>query len=735
MKRMFRRRMKPKKKTMVDIFRWMSFMVLLFVLLSSATLSVFFMNIVSSVLDESIHVNIEQSKSSVELLNEYAAMLCSLIYYDRDVSRLMNLQSSTHEKVTAFSRLTYYRSQSKHIHSIYIYSRRQNQFYVSAPMFQYTEYLPSEFCDRDIFDYIDSSGYGFRPIRRVIIPDNPKYVGGKAVYSYIFDGSMTVVNDNSSCVVLNISTEWFDERLSIFSRETGSKMLIIDNDRNIIAKNFSDIETLNMSSEFISQIIRSEKPKDTFIIDFDGRRNIVTYARDADYNWTFVRLTPYEIVLEKTNYRVIQTTLIVCVCVSFAGWLLSLLVSRRLQRPIEGLREQLVQARMESAKRRFGLRCEFIRDLICQGVRDPAELARRFSDLELPVSPLEPVAMLLLQINRFSAYQKITPLREIMADGFAVVNIAEELTHARFDNGFAVTLDERSTLVILNHRGDTPALLLRDVQRLCKQHLSFSISASYLLRDPPLDWSKAYSGLLSAMERRYHLGDDALIDADEQCEPPEGYAYPAITEKELVSAAFSGDMVGMMDAFERFCGHLEDGSVDFCRQSFATLCYAIKRMAQSSDAYIKGAEHVLRNLHEDDFFTDTSKSLSGLLTEIAFSVNRLRLQKAKEIAEQIYDYLRTNYSDDGLYSEQVAGVFGYSSSYLNKITGQHFKKSIPELLLDIRMEKASELLGGAALPVNAVAEMTGFTSASYFSKVYKKYYGRSPTDTRGASDL
>ena len=730
---MFRQRLKQRNKIMVDIFRWMSLMVFSVVLVSLVTLSFFFINIVSSVLNETIQVNVEQSKSSVELLNEYASLLSRLIYFDRDVSRLMNHQSNTQEKVAAFSRLTYYRSQSKHIHSVYIYSRRQNQLYVSAPMFQYAEYLPADFQDQDIFSHIDEATYDFRPIRRIIFPDNPKYVGGKTVYSYIFNGSMIANNDNSSCIVLNISTEWFDERLSILSRETGGKMLIIDNDRNIIAKNFSEKDTLNMSSEFITRIIRSEKAKDTFVLDIEGERTLVTYARDAEYKWTFVQLTSYASVLEKTNYPVFQATLIVCVCVTFGGWALSLFVSRRLQRPIEALHEKLAQATVESAKRRYGVQCDFMRELLSQGSQDTEEIARRFADLELPFSPQEPMTLALLRINRFSVYQKITPFREIMADGLTVVNISEELIRARFDNGFAVSLDERTTLIALNHRSDNPVPLLRDIQHLLEQRLPFSVSAAYILQEPPCKWNEAYAGLLQAMERRYHLGDNALIDANQNNRQQDQRTYPEALEKELLSATFSGNLMGMTDGFGRFCSELADGSVDFCRQSFTTLCYAIKRAAHGGDVYLKGTERILRTLQSDDFFSDTSQSLFGLLSEIAFSENQLRIQHVKEIAEQVLIYLRAHYAEDGLYLEQVASDFGYSSGYLNRVTGQHYMKTIPELLLDIRMEKAQALLSGTDLAVSAVATQTGFASSSYFSKVYKKYYGRSPTEMREGS--
>lgn len=47
------------------------------------------------------------------------------------------------------------------------------------------------------------------------------------------------------------------------------------------------------------------------------------------------------------------------------------------------------------------------------------------------------------------------------------------------------------------------------------------------------------------------------------------------------------------------------------------------------------------------------------------------------------------------------------------------------------MQRATKLLTNAAfLPVKEVAIMTGFDDANYFSKVFRRIYGASPTEFR-----
>lgn len=53
-------------------------------------------------------------------------------------------------------------------------------------------------------------------------------------------------------------------------------------------------------------------------------------------------------------------------------------------------------------------------------------------------------------------------------------------------------------------------------------------------------------------------------------------------------------------------------------------------------------------------------------------------------------------------------------------------QSPSELIREIRLHKAKQLLATKEYSVNEVAEMTGFTDVKYFSTLFKKYYGTTP---------
>ena len=60
-------------------------------------------------------------------------------------------------------------------------------------------------------------------------------------------------------------------------------------------------------------------------------------------------------------------------------------------------------------------------------------------------------------------------------------------------------------------------------------------------------------------------------------------------------------------------------------------------------------------------------------------------------------------------------------------------RSIVDYALDRRIDEAKRLLLEGTMPLQQIAEYVGFTDYNYFSRVFKKRSGYSPTDYRHLS--
>ncbi len=91
--------------------------------------------------------------------------------------------------------------------------------------------------------------------------------------------------------------------------------------------------------------------------------------------------------------------------------------------------------------------------------------------------------------------------------------------------------------------------------------------------------------------------------------------------------------------------------------------------------------------------------------------------------------IEENYRDADF--SAIAARRHVSPTYLSYVVREATGSSCKELLQKRRMEKARELLTRTALPVMDVSLAVGYENTSYFYRLYRKFYGCSPSAHRG----
>lgn len=89
------------------------------------------------------------------------------------------------------------------------------------------------------------------------------------------------------------------------------------------------------------------------------------------------------------------------------------------------------------------------------------------------------------------------------------------------------------------------------------------------------------------------------------------------------------------------------------------------------------------------------------------------------------EYIRREYGKQ-IYLGSVAQECGVSASYLSRLFSEHLKMPFTDYLNRYRVDRAVELLKGGA-SVKEAAYRVGFGDPNYFSKIFRKYKGISPS--------
>jgi AraC-like DNA-binding protein len=88
------------------------------------------------------------------------------------------------------------------------------------------------------------------------------------------------------------------------------------------------------------------------------------------------------------------------------------------------------------------------------------------------------------------------------------------------------------------------------------------------------------------------------------------------------------------------------------------------------------------------------------------------------------------YSNQPLNREELAKKIGTSIRQLNRSMKEYYGLSFKEKLIYDRLEQAKKLLLYTDLTINEIASKTGFSSQSYFTKVFKNHVKASPAKFR-----
>jgi len=96
-------------------------------------------------------------------------------------------------------------------------------------------------------------------------------------------------------------------------------------------------------------------------------------------------------------------------------------------------------------------------------------------------------------------------------------------------------------------------------------------------------------------------------------------------------------------------------------------------------------------------------------------------------------FLMGHYHDSDLTVETVAAAVGLSASHLQTLFKKVTGYTPHQMIIDLRMRRANDLLAGTNLTVKEIAAMTGWGSQLYFSAAYHRRHGHSPSAARIAA--
>lgn len=108
-------------------------------------------------------------------------------------------------------------------------------------------------------------------------------------------------------------------------------------------------------------------------------------------------------------------------------------------------------------------------------------------------------------------------------------------------------------------------------------------------------------------------------------------------------------------------------------------------------------------------------------------INLLRPSSHDEMVVEIHHYILNNPEED-LKLSSIARKFYLNQTYLSNLFSKKSDVGYSHLITIVKLKRAEYLLNNSTLPVAEIASRLGYKDISYFTRLYKKFIGKAPSE-------
>lgn len=294
-------------------------------------------------------------------------------------------------------------------------------------------------------------------------------------------------------------------------------------------------------------------------------------------------------------------------------------------------------------------------------------------------------------------------------------------------------LDEPNTLTgLIDLMGD----VCRESRRIFEVTITIGIGQS---RGTLCEIGKSYQTAVDALGYKAIVGAGHTIYINDVEPVSRGkLQFDSRDEAELAAVIKFGPGAAIEEAVRTIVDKMEDARVHARQYQVYMLSVVncLTRLMQQHDLDLSellaaGPDYfeLLEQLQRpEDFYQWTIR----VTLQMHAVMNQARDNTAKQLIVEAQKYIGENYQNPDLSVEMLCRHLHLSPAYFSTVFKKETGQAYIAYLTEIRLNKAVELLRETEDKTYVIAAKVGYQEQNYFSYVFKKRYGVSPTKFRGA---
>ncbi|MFE1020293.1 helix-turn-helix domain-containing protein, partial [Paenibacillus lactis] len=245
----------------------------------------------------------------------------------------------------------------------------------------------------------------------------------------------------------------------------------------------------------------------------------------------------------------------------------------------------------------------------------------------------------------------------------------------------------------------------------------------------------SYRSASEALGHRLAMGEHAVLVGDELSKGNLSHLLPYLTEISELVKDFrlnnEGWRTRLKDMFVSFKEErLKD---DVIRSLTKSMLQLLSREVGALSDELRGqlSEGMEPVLAGAATLEELQGRISDHLTEIYRTYVALSETKSyRAMISEMKRYIEEHFEDPDLSLKHLSDRFQISGKYASYLFKMEYDMKFVDFLVQLRMNRAEELLAGTELSTQEIAEKIGYANAITFGRVFKRTVGMTPGDYR-----
>jgi len=585
--------------------------------------------------------------------------------------------------------------------------------------------------------------------------------------TFIIFPEYSMQNTSSSVIVINIDQDYIINTVNNISGVSFEpSTFVMDSKGLIVSHSDSGLFMRDISDQnYVLNILDDKNPAGSLVTKIDNEKHLVTYVKSDRFGWSFVSVKQYN-KLVANIYELQRTILLVSLLIVIIGIIVSFMLTSVIYDPIKSLMEKVGYVNASRVDEYKCISEAFLKsressEMLSTSIRKASCLIKESyiynlikgssEKFNLPEEVFKSISnqlssnyycLFIFKIDNIKNIKMNKSENELSLLRFIVINISQELLLRHFNNdACSVEEDEVAVIALMddNNLPDEVYLTLAEIQDAIRNHFNFTVSVyTGEVLDSIEELSKSCKTLKEYGKYRLFFGYESIIDHAKYAAQAEKTSfYPLDMEKKLINALHLCDRKLMHKAITGFINHISEvnyyEAVNYSNHLVSAVIKKYRDLIDSQDNFFKlylDMERITKAEIMDDIYnliTELSERICELINKLN---NDLNMQRHYNIVEEVKKFVENNYSDPNLSLEFAANKVELSAGYLGKLFKNITTVSFNDYLNNIRLEKAKELLYSTNEPSSRICEKVGIYNITYFSTLFKKTYGVTPSAYR-----